>query len=105
MNIRMTPVSGIDIPVEGIAVICRKYKVRQLGFFDSVARGEATPQSDIDILLEFLSDSGMSLFQLEDLSQELEQLLGRKVDLVSKRGLKPRVRPYVMRDLRIVYEA
>ena len=45
------------------------------------------------------------LFRLQDLNQELEEALGRKVDLASKEGLKPRVRPYVMRDLRMVYEA
>jgi predicted nucleotidyltransferase len=76
-----------------------------MGVFGSAARGEATPESDVDILVDFLPDSGMSLFRLDDLNGELEQLLGRKVDLASKRGLKPRVRPYVMRDLRIVYEA
>jgi uncharacterized protein len=96
---------GIELPLDKIAQICRKYKIRELGVFGSVARGEATPESDVDILLEFLPDSGMSLFRLEDLNRELEELLGRKVDLASKKGLKDRVRPYVMRDLRILYEA
>jgi uncharacterized protein len=96
---------GIELPLDKIAEICRKYNVRQMGIFGSAARGEAAPDSDIDILVEFLPDSGMSLFRLDDLNRELEELLGRKVDLASKRGLKPRVRPYVMRDLRIVYEA
>jgi uncharacterized protein len=101
----MTLSSGLELPLDKIAAICRKYKVRQLGVFGSAARGEAGPDSDIDLLLEFLPDSGMSLFRLQDLNQELEEALGRKVDLASKEGLKPRVRPYVMRDLRIVYEA
>jgi uncharacterized protein len=96
---------GIELPLGKIGEICRKYRVRQMGIFGSAARGEATPDSDIDILVEFLPDSGMSLFRLDDLNRELEELLGRKVDLASKRGLKPQVRPYVMRDLRIVYEA
>jgi uncharacterized protein len=101
----MTLSPGIELPLDKIAQICRKYKVRQLGIFGSAARGEAKPESDVDILLEFLPDSGMSLFGLEDLNRELEELLGRKVDLASKKGLKDRVRPCVMRDLRILYEA
>src|SRR5882757_6226095 len=101
----MTLSPGLDLPIERIASICRKYKVRELGVFGSAARGEAGPDSDIDILLEFLPDSGMSLFRLQDLNQELEEALERKVDLASKEGLKPPVRPYVMRDLIVVYEA
>jgi uncharacterized protein len=101
----MTLSPGIELPLDKIAQICRKYKIRELGVFGSAARGEATSESDVDILLEFLPDSGMSLFRLEDLNRELEELLGRKVDLASKKGLKDRVRPYVMRDLRILYEA
>ena len=91
--------------MDKIAGICRKYRIRELGVFGSAARGEVGPDSDIDLLLEFLPDSGMSLFRLQDLNRELEEALGRKVDLASKQGLKPRVRPHVMRDLRIVYEA
>ncbi|HEY6342825.1 MAG TPA: nucleotidyltransferase family protein [Bryobacteraceae bacterium] len=101
----MTLSQGIELPLDKIAEICRKYHVRQMGIFGSAARGEATADSDVDILVEFLPDSGMSLFRLDDLNRELEEMLGRRVDLASKRGLKPRVRPYVMRDLRIVYEA
>ena len=100
----MTLSPGIELPLEKIAEVCRKYKIRQLGIFGSAARGEATSESDVDVLVDFLPDSGMSLFQLDDLNRELEELLGRRVDLASKKGLKERVRPYVMRDLRVVYE-
>ncbi|MBV8844301.1 MAG: nucleotidyltransferase family protein [Bryobacterales bacterium] len=101
----MTPSPGVELPLDKIAEICRKYSVREMGIFGSAARGEATSESDIDILLDFLPDSGMSLFRLDDLNRELEEVLGRRVDLASKRGLKKRVRPHVMHDLRIVYEA
>jgi predicted nucleotidyltransferase len=101
----MTLSPGIELPLEKIGEVCRKYKIRQLGIFGSAARGEATSNSDVDVLVDFLPDSGMSLFRLDDLNRELEELLGRRVDVASKKGLKERVRPYVMRDLRIVYEA
>lgn len=101
----MTLCPGIELPLEKIAEICRKYKIRQLGIFGSAARGEATADSDVDVLIDFFLESGVSLFRLEDLNRELEELFGRRVDLASKKGLKERVRPYVMRGLRIVYEA
>ena len=63
------------------------------------------PESDIDILVEFEPDTPIGLWEFAGLEDELRDLLGRKVDLVSKRGLKPRVRPYVLRDAKVVYAA
>ncbi len=63
------------------------YNVRSIGLFGSFARGEAQPGSDIDILVEFASPIGLLKFiELED---HLSSLLGAKVDLVSKKALKP----------------
>ena len=74
----------------------RRYPIRRLGLFGSFARGEATPESDIDILVEFSEPVG---FEIVDLALELEALLGRRVDLVSYKGLREPLRPYVERDL------
>ena len=63
------------------------------------------PESDIDILVEFEPDTPIGLWEFAGLQDELRELLGRKVDLVSKRGLKPRVRPYVLLDAKVVYAA
>lgn len=95
----------LQFPVEAIAGLCRRYQVRELGVFGSAARGEMREDSDIDLLVEFIPGARMGLFELHDLEQELTQVLGRKVDLVSKAGLKPRVRDSVLRDLRILYAA
>ena len=64
--------------------------------FGSVARGDASEQSDVDLLVDF--DAGSSLFDLLHLTEELEQLLGRPVDVVSTGGLK-------QRDHRLLAEA
>jgi len=64
--------------------------------FGSVARGEASQSSDIDLLVDF--ESGSSLFDLLHLTEELEQLLGHPVDVVSAGGLRER-------DQRILAEA
>lgn len=64
-----------------------KYGVDRLGLFGSYSRGEAIPSSDIDILVEFSKPIGLEFI---DLAEELERLLGNRVDLVSRNGIKPK---------------
>lgn len=66
--------------------------------FGSVARGEADERSDIDLLVQM--EPGRSLLDHAALWLELEKLLGRGVDVVSEKGLRPRVREHVLRDAR-----
>ena len=101
----MTLASGITLPVEGIAEICRKYQVRELSVFGSAARGDMRPDSDMDLLVEFQPEARIGLFKYAEMEHELSRLLGRKVDLVSKPGLKPWIRPHVLRDALIIYAA
>ena len=101
----MTLASGISLPVTAIAEICRKYQVRELSVFGSAARGDLRPESDLDMLVEFQPEAHVGLFEFAGMEEELTASLGRKVDLVSKRGLKPRVRPHVLRDAIVVYAA
>ncbi len=88
-----------------LSELCRRYRVKELSLFGSAARGEMRPDSDIDLLVEFQPDAAVGLLEHAGLMLDLEQLLGRKVDLVSKKGLKPRVRPFVLADARLVYAA
>ena len=67
-------------------ILASRYPIQRLALFGSVARNEATPDSDVDILVEFSKPVG---FQFLELAHELEILLGKKVDLVSKNGIKP----------------
>jgi predicted nucleotidyltransferase len=71
-----------------IKTAVRRHKGRTVALFGSVARGEETPTSDLDFLVEF--EPGSSLFDLLRLQDELTDLLGRPVDVVSSGGLKPR---------------
>jgi len=73
-----------------------KYFVREIGIFGSVARGEQTPVSDVDILVEFSQPVGFFVFL--DLEDFLSHTLGKKVDLVTKRALKPAVKDQILRD-------
>ncbi len=73
------------------------YGVKSLALFGSVARDEALPSSDIDLLVDFSRPVGLfGLFALQD---RLENLFGCKVDLGTADSLKPRLRPTVMNDL------
>ncbi|MDQ7030441.1 MAG: nucleotidyltransferase family protein [Ardenticatenia bacterium] len=76
------------IPPEEMEAFCRRWKIRELALFGSVLREDFGPDSDVDILVEFEADADWSLLEHIRMQQELERLLGRKVDLISKRALK-----------------
>ena len=101
----MTLASGVTLPVQEISAVCRGYGVKELAVFGSVTREDLGPQSDIDVLVEFQADARIGLLRLADLNEELEGLLGRRVDLVTKPGLKPHIRPQVLREAQVVYAA
>ena len=95
----------IQIEEQSLAEVCRRYSVTELSLFGSAARGEMHPESDIDLMVEFQPGARIGLIEFESLSEELESLVGRRVDLVTKRRLKPWVRPHVLKDARIIYAA
>jgi uncharacterized protein len=86
-----------------IAVICRRYRVQKLYLFGSALRPDFRSDSDIDLLVEFAAGAPIGLLEYGKLQQELEALLQRKVDLVSKQGLKPFVRERVLDQAEPVY--
>jgi hypothetical protein len=101
----MTIATGIDLPLAELAEICHRYQIKQLSLFGSAVRGEMRPDSDIDLLVEFLPDSQVSLFGHFDAEQELSKLVGKKVDLVSKTALRGRVRNEILAEARSIYAA
>jgi len=74
-----------------------KYGVNQIGLFGSVVRGEATPKSDIDVLVEFARPIGF--FKFLELEELLTECLGHKVDLVSKKALKPHIGARILEEV------
>jgi predicted nucleotidyltransferase len=73
-----------------------KYHVKQLGLFGSYARGDETQFSDLDIMVDFEAPIGLDFVTL---AEELESLLGVKVDLVSARAVKPRMMESIKKEL------
>ena len=78
------------------AELSRLYSVERIGVFGSFARGEETPESDVDILVE-LSEPTFDHYM--DLKFALEDRFGRSVDLVMPDALKPRMKPSVEREI------
>ncbi len=77
----------IDIPNEGIADFCRRNRIQRLALFGSVLRDDFTPESDVDVLVEFEPDAKVGLLGLARTEIELGRLLGYKVDLNTPRFL------------------
>jgi len=73
-----------------------KYKVKTIAVFGSYVRDEQNPTSDIDVLVEFKEPVGFLFFHLADY---LEEITGVKIDLVTKDGIKPNRRPYILKEL------
>ncbi len=101
----MSDVFRLEDKLPQIGEICRRHGVRELLLFGSALGPDFRPDSDIDLLVEFLPDKEIGLFEYAGMERELEELLQRKVDLVSKRGLKPRIRESVLSRTEGIYAA
>jgi uncharacterized protein len=78
----------IPIDREKIAEFCRRWKITEFALFGSVLREDFRPESDVDVLVSFASKAEWGLFDMVNMQEELETLFGRKVDLVSRRGIE-----------------
>jgi predicted nucleotidyltransferase len=96
------PVSALDDDTRArLITVLRQQGVRRAGVFGSFARGEQTPTSDVDLLIE--PDAEATLFTLARLEMALEDILGRPVDLITFNALetsaRPRLREHILHDL------
>lgn len=98
------PFADGDLDLQAVAEVCGRYGVEELAVFGSVARGEATADSDVDLLYR-LKDGVRLGFTLTRLEDELAAIFGRTVDLVSKRSLHPGMRDQALSDARVLYAA
>jgi predicted nucleotidyltransferase len=99
-------VGRIPVSTDAIVAFCRKWNVRELSLFGSVLREDFSPQSDIDVLVEFEPGTSRSLFDLVEMQDELRALFGREVDLVSQGGLRnPFRRQEILTTREILYAA
>lgn len=85
--------------------LCRKNKVKELSIFGSRARGDNRPDSDYDLLVDFRQDADIDLFDYSRMQVDLEEIIGHKVDLVDKTGLKRRIREGVLAEAQPIFTA
>ena len=78
----------IDIPTDVVADFCQRHQIRRLALFGSVLRDDFTPESDVDVLVEFQWDARVGFFALGRMEIELGSILGRKVDMCTYGGVK-----------------
>jgi hypothetical protein len=91
---------------EKILPVLLPWGVERVALFGSVVKEEETPESDIDILVKLKPPSERPSLGLKwiSLEQELSRILDREVDLVSESGLSPYIRPYIEKELVVLYE-
>ena len=97
-------IDGHTVDATRLAEVCRRYGVAELAVFGSVARGEATEASDVDLLYVLEPESQLG-FAINDLEDELTRLFERRVDLVSKGALHRLLRDEVLSGARTLYAA
>jgi predicted nucleotidyltransferase len=97
-------VAGVTVDEARLAAVCARYGVARLMIFGSVARGTAELSSDVDVLYELQPGRRLG-WEIEDLSDELSELFGRPVDLVSRAALHERLRAAVLAEAQPLYAA
>ena len=94
----MTLLEEVQSKREEILQLAVRRGARNVRLFGSVARNEAGPNSDVDFLVDL--EPGRSLLDLGGLLMDLQRLLGRQVDVITEAGLRPRLRPQVLKEAR-----
>jgi predicted nucleotidyltransferase len=95
------------IPRDQIADFCHRWLVTELALFGSALREDFHPDSDVDMLISFAPDARWGLFALVQMQEELEAILGRDVDLVSRRAVEQSEnyirRKSILSNLEVIY--
>jgi uncharacterized protein len=80
--------NDLKLPMEEIRAFCERWKVIEFAIFGSALRADFGPSSDLDVLVEFSPDTEWGLFDRVEMQLELQRILGREVDLVTKSALE-----------------
>jgi predicted nucleotidyltransferase len=94
---------NINLPLDQILAFCRRNPIQKLSLFGSVLRDDFTEKSDVDFLVELPPKSGVGLFKFIGMQDELEDMIGRKVDLRTPEDLHPRFRNRVVEEAKLLY--
>lgn len=81
-------INNLNIQEEQLSEICKRFLIHELAVFGSAIREDFNESSDIDLLVEFKPESGISLFDIIDIQEEFKKIFGREIDIVSKNAIK-----------------
>jgi len=96
----------INVDKSQITEFCLKWRIREFSIFGSVLRADFRPDSDIDVLVSFLTDAQWSLFDIVQMQDELKTIFGREVDLIEKEALRnPFRRRAILSGREVLYAA
>jgi predicted nucleotidyltransferase len=99
-------IGSTDVSERRIREFSERWRIVELALFGSVVADDFGPDSDIDVLVVFEPNAGWNLFHLLDMKDELQAMLGRKVDLVEKAALRnPFRRHEILRTRKVIYAA
>ena len=94
---------NIDLPLDLIEAFCRRHPIRKLSLFGSVLREDFTDGSDVDFLVEFLPNRTPGLFRFIGMQNELEDMIGRKVDLRTIANFPERLQTHILQTAEPLY--
>lgn len=95
---------NIPIPTDKIEEFGQRYPIRSLSLFGSVLRDDFTPESDVDILVEYEANAKISFFDMAQQEIDLTDILGRKVDLRTPQELSRYFRQHVLDMVMVIYK-
>ena len=90
--------------IQEIRAFCERHPIRRLALFGSVLRDDFSPDSDVDVLVEFVANSGVTYLDMVVMQGELAALLGRSVDLLTPGALSQHFREQVLSSAETIYE-
>ena len=99
----MSKVTTTSLPEDKIREYCTRQPIRQLSLFGSALRNELTPESDIDLLVEYLPEAPVGYFAMAQHMMDLSEIVGRRVDLATPNSLSPYIRQEILDSAELLY--
>jgi len=97
--------AALDIPLDRITGFCQRHGIARLSLFGSVLRDDFTPQSDVDVLVEFQPGRTPDFFDMAHMQDELAAIFGHQVDLRTPRDLSKHFRDQVLAGAKVLHAA
>jgi len=99
----------IKIPYEDIQAFCQQWQITEFALFGSIVTDTFQEESDVDVLIRFDETVRISLFQMVELSEELEEIFGRKVDVLTRRSIEQSDnfirKENILQSMQVIYAA